>query len=67
MIQKNINEDISVIVSESDGWFMATSPQMPELIICNRDINVLHKIMPECIKFLYKVNHCKDVNVEEII
>lgn len=63
MPQKSI---VNVAMTRENGWYIATSQDLRELIVCNQNFVKFITEIPACIKALYKANHDMDVDVEEL-
>ena len=46
-----------------DGFFVVTSPDLPGLLLCGDDVDVLIEQAQEVIGGLFKLNHGMDVDV----
>ena len=57
---------VNVTMTRENGWYIATSTDLSELIVCHQNFVRFTQEIPECIKALYKANHNMDVDVEEL-
>lgn len=53
-----------VKIVKQGNWFVATSEDMPELIVCNESYEVALSEIPKRIEMLYRDSKLKDARVE---
>jgi divalent metal cation (Fe/Co/Zn/Cd) transporter len=53
------------IRKEMDGYFVATSAELPGLVLASADVHAIAEDIPKAIKALYKANFDIDVEVME--
>lgn len=56
---------ILVDVEQLRDWYVATSCDMPGLLVAHHDLAILIKEIPETIRVLYKAKHGVNVKVRE--
>jgi len=57
---------VNVTMIRENGWYVATSKDLTELIICHQNFVKFTNEIPACIKALYKANYNMEVDVEEV-
>lgn len=56
---------IEIRLSERDGYYYASSPDMPELHVCGTDKKLVMNDVCPIVKRLYKLNYGLDVGVRQ--
>jgi hypothetical protein len=57
---------ITVTIRKIDEWYIATSPDLKGLVVCHPNLTEFTQEIPACIAALFRANHNREVEVQEL-